>query len=62
MLAIIFDNDIILQGESTREVEKLPNRWNIKMKERGLKLSIEKIEVIVMGKNADLGHGIFLNG
>lgn len=58
---MIFADDIMIWGHNHYEVQNQLNRWNALMKERGLKISAEKSEVIVVGRDSDLENEITLD-
>ena len=49
---LLYADDLVLTAETRREVETKFERWREKMQRRGLKVNMEKMKIMVTGKNA----------
>lgn len=59
---MIFADDKIILGDEAAEVQIQLDFWNKQMKPQGLKISVEKSEVIMVGRYGELNGVIELEG
>lgn len=59
---MIFADDMMIWGETVEDVQIQLNAWSSVMERYGLKISREKSEVMVFGRDANIAGDIELNG